>query len=81
MNDYTINDRRDEKKSEEVCRVCGSPQVHSKEYGKPTVNCIEYLRTIISSHEDEKTYLITAIKEAKIEGLLEKYDTWRERNK
>jgi len=45
---YTINDRRGLNKGQEepneVCRVCGSQEVHSKEYGKPTMECIEYLR-------------------------------------
>jgi hypothetical protein len=33
---------------DEVCRVCGSSVVHSKQYGKPTMDCITYLKNIIA---------------------------------
>ena len=28
----------------EVCRVCGSKEVHTQKYNKPTMKCIEFLR-------------------------------------
>jgi len=34
--------------SGEVCRCCGSNDVHTREYNKPTMECIEYLRKQIS---------------------------------
>lgn len=45
---YTVHDRRFKKEEEpqEVCRVCGSPQVHSREYNHPTMGCIEFLRSL-----------------------------------
>ena len=48
---YKINDRRGKEPPKEVCRICGSPQIHSREYGNPTMDCIRYLRSIISAHE------------------------------
>lgn len=48
---YTITDRRGMKEGQEhpdeVCRVCGSNEVHSKEYGKPTMECITFLQNQI----------------------------------
>ncbi len=48
---YTITDRRGMKEgqehSDEVCRVCGSKEVHSKQYGKPTTECITFLKNQI----------------------------------
>lgn len=41
---YKVNDRRGREAVGEPCRVCGCPIEHSKEYGKPTMNCIIYLR-------------------------------------
>lgn len=45
---YTITDRRgmsdNQEHPEEVCRVCGSKDVHSKKYGQPTMECIKYLQ-------------------------------------
>jgi hypothetical protein len=31
----------------EVCRICGSTTVHTREYNKPTMDCINYLRSKI----------------------------------
>jgi len=49
---YTIIDRRGmnegQEHPDEVCRVCGSKTVHSKQYGKPTMDCINYLNKKIS---------------------------------
>ena len=42
--DYTINDHRGKEKIIEVCRVCGSKEVHTKQYNHPTMKCIEHLR-------------------------------------
>lgn len=43
---YSVNDRRgkDKEKPLEACRVCGAPKVHTREYNKPTMDCIKYLR-------------------------------------
>ena len=30
------------------CRVCGSEEEHSSQYGKPTMACIEFLREEIA---------------------------------
>lgn len=48
---YTVNDRRGESKEplELPCRVCGSPTEHSKDYNKPTMDCIKYLRDKVSA--------------------------------
>ena len=35
------------------CRVCGSSDVHSKRYNLPTMDCIKYLRSIISDLKGE----------------------------
>ena len=49
---YTVIDKRRlnnpdyEEEPTEVCRVCGSPEVHTREYNKPTMKCIEYLRSL-----------------------------------
>ena len=41
-----IRDNRQlmKERSREVCRVCGSPDVHVGHYGQPTIKCISYLR-------------------------------------
>ena len=42
---YTVNDRRGTgSRTVEVCRFCGSPNVHTREYDKPTAECAKYLR-------------------------------------
>lgn len=51
MSDYKFIDRRYNPKPKPVCRVCGSLHIHSEEYNKPTIDCIEYLRSIISSYK------------------------------
>lgn len=52
---YTITDRRGMSKGQEhpneVCRVCGSKEVHSKQYGKPTMDCITFLQNKIRELE------------------------------
>ena len=52
---YTITDKRGmnegQEHPEEVCRVCGSKTVHSKKYGKPTMECIKFLKDQISQLE------------------------------
>lgn len=60
---YTINDRRGlelkdgQECMDEVCRVCGSQEVHSKEYGRPTLECVRYLK-------DQSTLQLEKVKEA-----------------
>lgn len=49
---FTVNDRRgsaaeDTPASDEVCRICGSTEVHSREYNKPTMACVEFFRARI----------------------------------
>jgi hypothetical protein len=41
---YTVNDRRGQEKIMEVCRVCGSKDIHTTLYNQPTMGCIEFLR-------------------------------------
>ena len=52
-NGYIVTDRRGLKQNQElpneVCRVCGCEVVHSKQYNQPTMDCITYLRSVISS--------------------------------
>jgi hypothetical protein len=48
---YTVNDKRGKEPPKENCRVCGSTEVHSKEYNKPTMDCIKYLRSKIAELE------------------------------
>lgn len=53
---YTINDRRHnsaKKEATKACRVCGSSEVHTREYNKPTMLCIEFLRAQISQLKKE----------------------------
>ena len=38
----------------EVCRVCGSRDVHTQEYGEPTMACINYLKSIIKKYKEAK---------------------------
>jgi hypothetical protein len=40
---YAVNDRRGEEEPKEVCRCCCSPEVHTRDYNAPTVECINYL--------------------------------------
>lgn len=47
---YSIIDRR----GTEPCRVCTCPNAcHSQEYGKPTMDCIMYLRHRVGELEGE----------------------------
>ncbi len=52
---YTIVDKRGmnegQEHPEEICRVCGSKEVHSKKYGKPTMECIKFLKDQIKPAE------------------------------
>jgi hypothetical protein len=47
-----IKDNREEfrKRREvgETCRVCGSKEVHSTQYNRPTMDCVEFLRQCMS---------------------------------
>ncbi len=43
-----INDKRGENKPREVCRVCGSEDVHTQDYNNPSMDCIEHLRGVIA---------------------------------
>ncbi|HLD91440.1 MAG TPA: hypothetical protein VI911_10600 [Patescibacteria group bacterium] len=45
---YTVNDRRGIEKPTEVCRVCGSGEVHTTEYNNPTMKCVDFFRKTIS---------------------------------
>jgi hypothetical protein len=42
-------------KPKEVCRVCGSTDVHSTQYNKPTMDCIHYLKKPLKP-KDEFTF-------------------------
>ena len=48
---YTVTDKRGQDTPQEVCRVCGSSDVHSKEYNSPTMECIEHMRNRINAYE------------------------------
>ena len=48
---YVVNDKRGKEPVKEVCRVCGASVVHSREYNKPTMGCIEHLRGKIAELE------------------------------
>ncbi len=51
---YAVIDRRfKEKEPTEVCRVCGSKEVHSKIYNQPTMKCIEYYRELLKEKESK----------------------------
>ena len=58
---YTITDRRGlgngQERLGEICRVCGSKEVHSKNYNTPTMECIKYL-------QDQSTFQLEKVKEA-----------------
>lgn len=41
---YTITDRRGGQNPREVCRVCGAGECHTVEYGRPTMQCVQFLR-------------------------------------
>lgn len=45
---HNVIDKRgtDYKEPKEVCRVCGSETVHTRDYGRPTTECIKYLKGI-----------------------------------
>lgn len=47
---YVINDRRGSNPGviAEACRVCGAPEIHTRAYNQPTMDCIQYLRTEIA---------------------------------
>ena len=49
---YTITDKRGVEEPKEVCRCCGSTEVHTKQYNKPTMECIIYYRKQINKLED-----------------------------
>lgn len=57
---YTITDKRgmseNQEHPDEVCRVCGSKTVHTKNYGHPTTDCIKFLQGKIRSLEDKLAY-------------------------
>lgn len=43
---FVVRDLRGvENKPGEVCRVCGSVNIHSRTYDAPTMDCIKYYRT------------------------------------
>jgi hypothetical protein len=50
---YTVNDRRGVEDPKPTCRVCGAPEEHSKEYNKPTMDCIKHLRKEITLLRDK----------------------------
>jgi len=58
MSGYTITDKRGVEPPKEPCRVCGAPiekkGEHSKQYNKPTMDCIKYLRSKITELEANK---------------------------
>lgn len=53
---YTVNDRRGTRPVDEVCRVCGSEEVHTTNYNQPTMACVAYLRAL-ATHPGFVIYL------------------------
>jgi hypothetical protein len=52
-NGYTVIDRRgQEEKDVEVCRVCASKEVHTRDYNVPTMECVNHLWDQIRTQED-----------------------------
>jgi hypothetical protein len=45
--------------ADEVCRFCGSEEVHTRTYGQPTQQCVDYLRGL--SYERDR--LVEAVDE------------------
>jgi hypothetical protein len=74
-----INDRRSWSpdyvpEPKEACRVCGSSDVHSTQYSKPTMGCIEYLRKEISVAKAQAfvmSKVVTPKSESRPHGLSE----------
>lgn len=56
---HTIIDKRGVEPPKEPCRVCGAPVIHSREYNKPTMDCIKYLRGKIAELEGSVAKLRT----------------------
>ena len=56
----------------ESCRYCGSGEVHTREYGKPTFNCAKHLREENSELRGQLERLIqkTNISQADIDRLV-----------
>ena len=48
---YKVNDKRGKEPVQEPCRVYGAPVTHSRDYNKPTMECIKYLRGRIAELE------------------------------
>jgi len=49
--------REEKVKNAPVCRVCGSKEIHQSAYGKPTMACVEFLRTEYRKLQEEfETY-------------------------
>lgn len=46
---YTIIDKRGAEPLRLLCRVCGSSVEHSKDYNKPTMACINWLKDQINN--------------------------------
>lgn len=54
---YRIIDRRGCEEPKEPCRVCGAPECHSREYNRPTMDCIRYLREREPTVKEINTWL------------------------
>ena len=50
---YAFIDKRGKRAPEPCCRVCGCEVCHSDQYNKPTMDCIKYLRSQISTFLDK----------------------------
>lgn len=63
MDKIKINDRRPWSpdfvpEPKEACRVCGAEEVHSTEYNKPTMKCIEQLRSEINQYKSKTVNVV-----------------------
>ena len=46
---FVVRDLRGvENKDGDVCRVCGSIDVHTRVYNQPTMDCVKYFRTLLA---------------------------------
>lgn len=56
----------------EACRCCGAPVVHTREYNKPTMACVAYLRDCLNVFGTALTESVTL--QSHYAGLLNMHD-------
>lgn len=70
---YTRRRRGKDLMPREACRCCGAGTVHTQDYGKPTPDCIEFLRGTIRLMEKQIDALEEAPDTARINWLEENH--------